>query len=168
MIFLSTGTQLPFERLVRAVDEWADEAQPSCEIFGQTLAPREKPYTPRNFKTVERLTPTEYESVFDRATLLISHAGMGTILTALTKGKKICVMPRLAKYGEHRNNHQSATVERLKDHPNLFKAADEVELRFYIRRALENSGVTQSAGINPLAASALTETLRCFILSREK
>ena len=113
MIFLTTGTQLSFDRLVRAVDGWAGSAQPAPEIFGQVLPPRNAPYIPQNFQTKARLTPVEYAEIFDKAHLIISHAGMGTILTALTRGKTICIMPRQARYGEHRNDHQLATAREL-------------------------------------------------------
>ncbi len=164
MIFLTTGTQLPFERLVRAVDGWASEARPACEIFGQVLQSREAPYTPKNFETRERLSPAEYADIFDKASLIVSHAGMGTILTALTQGKKICIMPRQARYGEHRNDHQLATAQRLKNHPNLFKAEDEADLARCLEAAMAAPPPGDDAVINPFADASLTDRLRGFIL----
>ena len=67
MIFLTTGTQLPFDRLVQAVDEWAEATKPDCDIFGQVLSPTHNPYRPRNFKTKARLSPAEYAEVFAKA-----------------------------------------------------------------------------------------------------
>ena len=48
----------------------------------------------------------------DAAAAIVAHAGMGTILTALETGKRLLVMPRRAALGEHRNDHQLATVSR--------------------------------------------------------
>ena len=168
MIFLTTGTQLPFDRLVRAVDEWAEVTKPDCEIFGQVLSPPHEPYQPRNFETRTRLSPAEYAEVFEKAHLIISHAGMGTILTALTQGKEICIMPRLFKYAEHRNDHQLATVERLGDHPGLHKAHDEHDLPGCLDKALTAGGSSQTARVDPFAAADFTNSLRAFILSPEK
>lgn len=168
MIFLTTGTQLPFDRLVKAVDEWASVTKPECEIFGQVLSPTHNPYRPRNFETRTRLSPTEYAEIFDKAHLIISHAGMGTILTALTQGKQICIMPRQFKYGEHRNDHQIATVERLRDHPGLHKARDEHDLPGCLETALKANGKSRTATIDPFAAADFTDGLRAFILSSKK
>ena len=64
MIFLTTGTQLPFDRLVRAVDEWAGGQEPGCEIFAQVLPAEQDPYQPKHFKTVARLSPADYADAF--------------------------------------------------------------------------------------------------------
>lgn len=168
MIFLTTGTQLPFDRLVKAVDEWADAAQPDCEIFGQVLSPPHDPYQPQNFEIRTRLSPVEYAEIFGKAHLIISHAGMGTILTALTQGKQICIMPRQFKYGEHRNDHQTATVERLGEYTGLHKARDENDLPERLDTALQARSASQSAMIDPFAASDFTDSLRTFILSSKK
>ncbi|WP_428515103.1 glycosyltransferase [Roseovarius sp.] len=164
MIFLTTGTQLPFDRLVKAVDEWVGRAKLECEVFGQVLSPSQDPYHPQHFEIKERLSPVEYAEVLGKADLIISHAGMGTILTALTEGKQICIMPRRHKYGEHRNDHQIATVERLGDHAGLYKASDEHDLPRCIEVALKAAGRPKSESIDPFASADFTESLRAFIL----
>lgn len=168
MIFLTTGTQLPFDRLLRAVDEWVGATKPDCEIFAQALPAEQESYQPEHFKTVTRLSPAEYAERFAKARLIISHAGMGTILTALTEGKQICIMPRKAEYGEHRNDHQLATVDRLGAHPGLFKAQDEHDLPLCLDRAMQADISSRQAPLDPFAASTLTDGLRAFILSGEK
>ncbi len=42
---------------------------------------------------------------------MITHAGVGSILSALKKGKKVIACARLAKYGEHTNDHQLQILE---------------------------------------------------------
>jgi UDP-N-acetylglucosamine transferase subunit ALG13 len=168
LIFLTTGTQLPFDRLVRAVDDWAEVSKPDCMIFGQVLSPNRDPYRPRNFETTSRLSPTEYAEVFGKAQLIISHAGMGTILTAMSAGKQICIMPRQTKYGEHRNDHQLATIERLRDHPGLYKAWDENELPHCLDKAMREAASSHPATIEPFAAENFTSSLREFILSPKR
>ncbi len=163
MIFLTTGTQLSFDRLVQAVDEWVETTRPDCDIFGQVLSPTHNPYRPRHFKTQTRLSPTEYAEVFSKASLVISHAGMGTILTALIQNKNICIMPRQVKYNEHRNDHQLATVERLQDHPGLFKARDEHDLPRSLDAAMQ--AMPHTATLDPFSAKGFTDGLRRFILN---
>jgi len=168
VIFLTTGTQLPFDRLVKAVDQWTEATQPDCKIFGQVLSPPHDPYRPRNFETKTRVSPAEYAKIFDKAQLIVSHAGMGTILTALTQGKQICIMPRRMQYGEHRNDHQLATVERLGDHAGLHKARDEDDLPGCLDTALQACGSSHSTMIDPFAATDFTDSLRAFILASRK
>jgi UDP-N-acetylglucosamine transferase subunit ALG13 len=165
VIFLTTGTQLPFDRLVRAVDDWADTAQPEGGIAAQVLPAPRAPYVPRNFKTRARLTPAEYDEMFAKADLIVSHAGMGTILTALTNGKRICIMPRQVQFGEHRNDHQLATVERLGTHPGLFKARDADALPACLDAAMQAGGDTAQARLDRFAPEGFTSRLRDFILS---
>lgn len=168
VIFLTTGTQLSFDRLVRAVDEWAEKTKPPYQIFGQVLPPVHDPYVPRNFETKARLAPKEYAEVFAKSHLIISHAGMGTILTALTQGKQICIMPRQVKYSEHRNDHQLATVARLGEHPGLFKAHDEHDLPRCLDAAIQAAQTSQTTTIDQFAATEFTDGLRKFILTAFK
>ena len=93
---------------------------------------------------------------------------MGTILTALTEGKQICIMPRQTEYGEHRNDHQLATVGRLAAHPGLFKAHDEHDLPRCLDLAMQADSASRQAPLDPFAAAALTDGLRAYILSGEK
>jgi len=48
--------------------------------------------------------------VFDRhiadAEIIVTHGGVSSIVTALKHGKPVVICPRLAKYGEHVDDHQ--------------------------------------------------------------
>lgn len=119
MIFVTVGTQLPFERLIKTIDLWA-KSNPDVEVVMQT---GETIYQPSYCKSIPFTDPQEWEALFNRADLVISHAGMGTILKSLDYAKPLIIMPRLAAYGEHRNDHQLATAERFK-HFSSIKVAD--------------------------------------------
>ena len=103
MIFLTVGTQFPFDRLVRAVDEVVTQTGFDERIFAQVGTTS---YRPRNFEAVPVLEKTLFDSYLLRANGIISHAGMGTIAVALEHKKPLLVMPRLKKYGEVVNDHQ--------------------------------------------------------------
>lgn len=155
MIFLTVGTQLPFDRLVAAVDRWAQEG--GQEVFAQIgLSSIE----PKYIRTVRHLNPTEFDRRFREARAIVSHAGIGTILTALQMQKPIVIMPRLSTFGEHRNDHQLATVQHLCNLPGLFVAMDETELPHRLN-ALEQAlpyGIVTSR-----ASDELIETVRSFV-----
>jgi len=145
MIFLTVGTQIGFDRLIKAVDEWA-LLQPQQTIFAQIGKAH---YKPENFKYTEFLSPKEYKEVFDSCSYVVSHAGMGTIISCLMSHKPILVMPRKAKLSEHRNDHQFATCERFSDKEGCYIAWDEYELVDYLNvlHTLKPSSVDSKAGL---------------------
>ena len=106
MIFVTVGTQLTFDRLIRAVDAWA-EANPGQEVFAQI---NEGGYQPRHIAFAAHVDPLTFSRRFAEATVVVAHAGMGTIIPALEAGKPLLLLPRLAALGEHRNDHQVGTA----------------------------------------------------------
>jgi len=123
VIFVTVGEQLPFDRLVRAVDECAQKL--GQEIFAQI---GETEWRPKKIGYEKFLNPDEFNKRFVEADVIIAHAGMGTIITALELGKPIIVMPRKAALGEHRNDHQFATAQRFSKLNYITVAFDETEL----------------------------------------
>lgn len=124
MIFVTVGTQLPFDRLIRAVDAWAS-THPGRNFFAQIGASH---FSPKYVNWVRSLDQAAFKSRIDDAELIVSHAGMGTILTALELGKPLIVMPRRAELGEHRNDHQLATARHLEKRGLITVANDETGL----------------------------------------
>lgn len=106
MIYLTVGTQLPFDRLVELVDRFC-ATRPELEVFGQIGNGR---YRPRHFDHTPLVSPSESRAHFQRADMVIAHVGIGSIFTALELGKPILMMPRLARHGEHRDDHQEQTL----------------------------------------------------------
>lgn len=125
MILMTIGTQLPFDRLVRAVDELALRLEEP--IFGQIGAKAE--YLPKNFEYCLTMRPKDFDERFRSARVILSHAGIGTVLSSRKHGKPIVVVPRLAKFGEHRNDHQLATCAQLKNKQGVY-VASELEMLF--------------------------------------
>jgi UDP-N-acetylglucosamine transferase subunit ALG13 len=123
MIFVTTGTQLPFDRLLGIVDNiHSDLNQKVIVQAGQSNL------SPVNFEIQKTFSRDDFETVFKQADVIVSHAGMGTILTALKYNKKIIIFPRLCQYQEHRNDHQLATAEYMKQLPNVLVANNQQEL----------------------------------------
>lgn len=106
MIFVVVGTQEPFNRLIEYMDDWSSLSG-YTDITAQIA---DGAYKPRNFKWFNYLPPNEFDTLFREAELIVGHAGMGTIISALQYLKPVIVMPRLAKFKEHRNDHQLATA----------------------------------------------------------
>lgn len=124
MIFVTAGTQLPFDRLIETVDKIALN-YPDVKFVVQALKSR---YNAKNIQVIDFLSSGDFSKHFDNARLIISHAGMGTIISALVKKKPIIVMPRLHKFNEHRNDHQLSTAIKMDADGYVFVAYNEDEL----------------------------------------
>lgn len=160
MIFLTVGTHEPFDRLVRCVDAWCASRDHAPDILAQITERAE--YRPAHLRAVATLTPAEYAECFREAEFVISHAGMGSIITALSMQKPIAVLPRRGHMKETRNDHQFATVQRLKSRPGIFAALDDNEFPEVLDRLLEGGSAAGQA-ISPVADQRLIDTLRSFI-----
>jgi beta-1,4-N-acetylglucosaminyltransferase len=125
MIFLTVGTQFPFDRLVKAVDDIADEGVLGEEIFAQI---GESSYRPRNLKMVSFIDNHLFDKYIHQASFVISHAGMGTIAAVLECGKPMLVMPRQRKYGEVVNDHQLGIVRKFEEMGHILVAYNEKDL----------------------------------------
>lgn len=156
MILLTVGTQFPFDRLVRAVDEWAISVG-RTDIVAQ-IGPTN--YKPRNMKCFSYVTPDEFRSLQENADLMIAHAGMGSILTALEFGKPILIMPRDHERGEHRNGHQFSTVKRFADTSGVYAVDDEIALRARLDDIPSMKAATLASG---QASDQLVQELNDFI-----
>jgi UDP-N-acetylglucosamine transferase subunit ALG13 len=160
MIFVTVGTDGPFDRLVSAMDRWAEE-NARTDVVAQIGRTRLRP---RFLQSHEFLEPPQFNEYFASAELVIAHAGMGTILSALRHNKPLVVMPRRASLGEQRNEHQLATARRLREMGKLVVAFDEHELRM---RLAETHEWRVRDPIGPYAEPRLINAIREFIQGAE-
>ena len=159
MIFVTVGTQEPFDRLIKAVDEIYHELEDK-EIYVQ--APLES-FEPQNFKTVRFINPSEYSKIFESADLIIGHAGTGTIISALLKQKPLIIMPRICKYGEHRNDHQLSTVEKFGSFENIHIAENEIALKKLLKEIKPKNNLNVSKKLSESASEELINSIKNYI-----
>lgn len=153
MIFVTIGTQFPFDRLIEMLDRIAPELDE--EIYAQVLKGK---YKPKHIKTLDFIEPDEFEEVFVQARLVVAHAGMGTILSALRNSKSLVIFPRIASLGEHRNDHQNATAQMIKENKYAYVATNEKELRELLHMDLR-----PLKKIGEFASESLVKSLKDFI-----
>jgi UDP-N-acetylglucosamine transferase subunit ALG13 len=156
MIFVTVGTQLHFDRLVRAVDQWAG-ARGRADVFAQ-IGPSDHRF--EHIQAKQFIEPTDFRQRVEMASLVIAHAGMGSIITALELGKRIIVMPRRASMGEHRNNHQVATAKQFAQQGRIEVAFNEQEL---IDKLDHLEAFEQVDRLSSQASQYLIESIRAFI-----
>ena len=113
MIFVTLGSQkFQFNRMLIEIDKLIDEGKITGEVFAQIGA---SDYKPKNFKYSDFLTQDEFKNYMKNADLVITHAGTGAIVTALKNDKLVIAIPRLAKYGEHVDDHQVQLIDEFKE-----------------------------------------------------
>lgn len=160
MIFLTVGTQFPFDRLVKAVDDLVGEGMLAEEVFAQV---GDSTYKPRHFPAVGSLDKRAFDEHFQGASAIISHAGMGTITMALDQNKSLLAMPRRKKYREVVNDHQVELADRFAVLGHLLVARDETELPGKLR--LLRSFVPQPRRADP---DAVVQRIARFLSQSDK
>jgi len=158
MIFVTVGTDQPFDRLIKVVDHWVYKHR-RLDVIAQV---GKGGWKPLHMRSVDLLAPSDYAIYMRRATTVVSHAGMGTILSALHHGKPILVMPKIASLGEHRNEHQTATARRLLDVDGIRVAFDEDELIHHLSQIDE---LKARSSIGDSASDELIDGIRSFIFN---
>lgn len=126
MIFITLGSQkFQFNRLLKAVDELSRKGVITDEIFAQTGY---SDYTPQNYAYKQFLDREEFKAYTDRCDVFITHGGTGAIIGAVKKGKKVIAVARLAKYGEHVDDHQLQLLEQFRELGLIYACEDCSEL----------------------------------------
>jgi UDP-N-acetylglucosamine transferase subunit ALG13 len=128
MIFVTTGTQLPFPRMIDAVGRIA------ADLNEEIIAQVGPDTTPRDFPTHATLAPAQFTEFFGGARVVVAHAGIGSILSAKKFGKPVILMPRKHALGEHRNDHQMATAREVEGITGVYVAWNEDQLRATLAR----------------------------------
>jgi len=133
-----------------------DEIAPRLEmpVFAQTAGGT---FRPGNIQWCDMVDPAEFEAMASRASLIVAHAGIGSVLMAQKHRKPIIIFPRRAALGEHRNDHQLATCVALENRRGVHVAHSAGELERYLRQpptldAVEEDGAQRRRFIANLAA----------------
>ena len=134
MILVILGTQdKEFPRLLEAVDAAIEKGVIKDKVVvqaGQTN------YKSENMEIFDLLPAPKFEELMDKADIIITHGGAGSILSAIKKGKRIIAVARLSKYKEHHNDHQKQIIGEfakqgylieLKDFNKLDKALEKIK-----------------------------------------
>lgn len=111
MILVLLGTQNnSFKRLLEAIQHNIDKKVITDEVIVQAGFTK---FESKDMKILDLIDKEELSKLQDEADLIITHGGVGSIISSLKKGKKVIVVPRLKKYDEHVNNHQLQIARRF-------------------------------------------------------
>ena len=108
MILVVLGTQdKEFPRLLEAVEKQIKNGTIKEKVMVQAGQTK---YTSDCMEIFDLLPAPEFNKLMDKASLIITHGGAGSILNALKKNKKVIAAARLAEYREHHNDHQKQII----------------------------------------------------------
>lgn len=133
MIFVAVGTQrFQFDRLIRKMDDLILGGAISDDVFAQT---GHSNYQPRSIAFQPFLSSQEFTSQIERAEIVVTHSGDGSIVDTLRRGKRTVVVPRLARFHEHVDDHQIEIAEAFAARGYVEACWDIMELGHHIEAA---------------------------------
>jgi len=144
------------------VDLWAKN-HPEVEFIIQSGGGG---FDPLHCEKKEFVSPVEWERLFSLADLVVSHAGMGTIIKSIDAGKPLIVMPRKASLNEHRNDHQLATAGQLKDIENIVVVSNEKE--FYMALDAPPACINSGFGRDSENLYKLLDEIKLFVIKDDE
>ena len=133
MILVMLGTQNnSFHRLLEEIDDLINKGIINDEVVVQAGYTK---YKSKNMKIFSLIPVEELEELIEKADLIITHGGVGSIISSLKKGKKVIAVPRLHEYQEHVNNHQKEIVETFDKKGYIIGIQDVKELNEAIEKS---------------------------------
>ena len=146
MILVLLGTQHnEFTRLIQEVENCINNKIIKEQVIVQAGFTK---YKSDKMEIFDMISKEELDKYMSKANLIITHGGVGSIIMALEKGKKVIAVPRLGKYNEHVNDHQVEIIESfnekgyiigLHDVSELGEALDKVK-NFIPQKYVKNTG----------------------------
>ena len=131
MIFVTLGSQkFQFDRLLVKLDELIEKGVITEEVMAQIGA---STYTPKHFQYVNFMDRQEFADTTDKCNVVITHGGTGVIIGAVKKGKKVMAVPRLARFGEHVDDHQLQLLHQFDDLGIICACYDTEDLEKYVK-----------------------------------
>jgi UDP-N-acetylglucosamine transferase subunit ALG13 len=108
MIFVTLGTQdKDFSRLLKAIDREIEKGTIKEKVIVQAGHTK---YESKNMEIFDLMPTDEFNEIVAKCSLLITHGGVGNILTGIKKGKTVIAAARLKKFKEHTNDHQKQII----------------------------------------------------------
>lgn len=151
MIFVTVGSRnYPFNRLFEKLDELCENGVIKEKIFAQIGT---STYQPKNYDYKDFISQEEFLEKIKEADIVISHGASGSIMKALNEDKKVIVVTRLEKYGEHINDHQIQNNEAFASNNYVLDAGLELEkLEECLKKIKnDNNGLVKWENKDPMA-----------------
>lgn len=122
MILVTLGTQnRDFSRLLDEIEKQIKNKNIKEKVIVQAGYTK---YNSDNMEIFDFISSDELEKLVKKCRILITHGGVGSILTGIKNNKPIIAAARLSKYKEHTNDHQKQIIKEFEDEGYLLELRD--------------------------------------------
>ena len=133
MILITLGTQdKSFKRLLEAVQKQIDNGIIKERVVVQSGCTR---FTSKDMEIFDLIPYDDFDSLIKKCDLLITHGGVGSIITGLKNNKKVIAAARLEKYKEHTNDHQLQIIDNFSKNGYILALDDFNKLDEVIKKS---------------------------------
>ena len=133
MIFVTLGTQdKQFTRLLKNVEQAVKDGIITEKVIVQS---GRTDFSSDCMEVLSLIPQDLFERYVRECSLLITHGGVGSIMTGLKAGKKVIAAPRLVKYDEHESDHQLQIVSEFVRRGNVLELGENDSLAEVLKKA---------------------------------
>jgi UDP-N-acetylglucosamine transferase subunit ALG13 len=160
MIFVTVGTnEARFDRLLQALDGVSDRERLLVQ-HGPS------PVRPAGAESVDYLSYADLCDAIRQSRVVVTHAGVGSIMAALSNGRRPIVVPRLARFGEAVDDHQVPLARRLAE-SGLVTVVEELN---WLAEAIDSEPESEPVrvGVDPQLIAELGAFLRAPTARRRR
>lgn len=126
MIFVTVGTQdKSFERLIKGIEQAVIEKKITDKVIVQAGNTK---YESDVIEVLNYIPFEKFTDFMNKADIIITHGGVGSILNAIKLGKKVIAVPRLKEYNEHINDHQLQVIKKMTEQGYILSTQNVEEI----------------------------------------
>ena len=152
MILVTLGTQdKSFHRLLTCLEELIEGGFLKEKVVVQAGHTK---FDSEYMEIFDLVPMDQFEELITEAEVLITHGGVGSIITALKKNKKVIAVARREEYKEHTNNHQLEIIEEFSKQGYLLPVLEIEDLK---------DAIMKIPGFQPKEFKSNTENMMAII-----
>lgn len=122
-VTVGTGNVYGFERLIRKMDEIAEELDDIVVMqIGCTN------YEPKNAKYFRFISKKDMDRFYATSKVVVCHAGIGSIISVMKFNKPAILVPRKRVLNEHIDDHQAEIAKFMENKMRVVYDIDDLEI----------------------------------------
>ena len=134
LILVTLGTQdKKFTRLLEAVQKQINNKKIKDRVVVQAGCTTD--FKSNDMEIFDLIPMDEINTLISECDLLITHGGVGSIITGLKNTKKVIAAARLKEYEEHENDHQLQIIENFSNEGYILSLNDFEKLDVVLEEA---------------------------------